>query len=283
MKIIGTSRSRLADVAQQRQPVHVGHRDVADDRRRSACCAPAPRLRARRRDGDLVARGGERARVTARGDRLVVDDHHLGHRVTLGARAPLRARRGGRLVAASSSQSAAARPSLTFVVRHDAASVACDDLVTANPRARADSRGRGRSDDADGAGPDEARDDPQRVQRTEAGAVEQLLERARSVDPPEHRPLALAQRAAARSPPRAARGPAGRWKVRRSLANTRASSGRAGSITSTIPGGGASSASRNAASAAVTAAARSPASSAARASSIRCAARCRHGATPASA
>ena len=100
-----------------------------------------------------------------------------------------------------------------------------------------------------------AGDDPQGVHGTEPGTVEQLLERVLAIDPPEQGPLALAQ------------------PVPGDLVGARVSSGRAGSMTSTIPGAGASSPSARAASAAVTAPVRSPASIAARAWSMRCAAR----------
>ena len=79
----------LADRAQQRQPVHVGHGDVADDG------VEPLRLRQRRRlapvvaTRDLEAGGRQRARIAAGGDRLVIDDHHLGGRAGRGARAAL--------------------------------------------------------------------------------------------------------------------------------------------------------------------------------------------------
>ena len=71
----------LANRAQQREPVHVGHGDVADDDVEALVLGQRRGLAAVVRDGDLVAGGRERPRVAARRHRLVVDDQDLGLRL----------------------------------------------------------------------------------------------------------------------------------------------------------------------------------------------------------
>ena len=77
MKIMGTSRSPSRIARRQRQPVHVGHRDVADDGVEGPLLGQTGRLTAVMRHGDLETSGGERPRVAPGGDRLVVNDQHL--------------------------------------------------------------------------------------------------------------------------------------------------------------------------------------------------------------
>ena len=68
----------LADGAQEREAVHVGHGDVADDDVEALILRERRRLAAVVRDRHAVAGGRERARIAPRGHRLIVDDEHLG-------------------------------------------------------------------------------------------------------------------------------------------------------------------------------------------------------------
>ncbi len=67
----------LADGTQQRQAVHVGHGDVADDDVELPPFGQRGRLAPVVRDGHLVAARRQGAGVTPRRDWLVVDDQHL--------------------------------------------------------------------------------------------------------------------------------------------------------------------------------------------------------------
>ncbi len=77
MKIIGHVEVGLPDGPQEREAVHVGHGDVADDDVEAVPLGQRGRLAPVVRDADLVAGGRQGARVTPGGDRLVVDDQHL--------------------------------------------------------------------------------------------------------------------------------------------------------------------------------------------------------------
>ena len=68
-----------------------------------------------------------------------------------------------------------------------------------------------RSDEADGAGPDEPGGDAERVNRSQAGAVEQLFHRTNAVDPDKQRPIAAPSRVRAISVAPAA--PAPEWPL----------------------------------------------------------------------